>query len=95
LNKVTGDEKTEKEQRPESKSDYARALQRFQEGRPLIEVSIELDIESQTVICYYENYLKLVNMRKLVAMYKDVRNDLSLFLQLYGRIKIEGLNEPQ
>jgi hypothetical protein len=95
LNKVTGDNEDEEKQRLESKSDYARAFKMFQDGRPLTEVAIELDIESPTVICYYEDYLKLVNMRKLVAIYNDVKNDLPLFLKLYWRIKKERLSKPQ
>jgi hypothetical protein len=95
LNKVTGDDKDNKEQRPKDKSDYARAFQMFQDGRPLTEVAIELDIESPTVICYYEDYLKLVNMGWLVTIYKEVKDDLPLFLRLYGRIKKEGLNKQQ
>ncbi len=77
------------------KSDYARAFQMFRDGRPLTEVAIELDIESPTVICYYEDYLKLVNMRKLVIIYNDVKDDLPLFLRLYWRIKKEGLTKQQ
>ncbi len=95
LNKATGDDEDEKEQRLESKSDYARAFQMFQDGRPLTEVAIELDIETPTVLCYYEDYLKLVNMGRLVAIYNDVKDDLPLFLQLYRRIKKEGLGKKQ
>ena len=67
----------------------------FKDGRPLTEVAIELDIESPTVICYYEDYLKLVNMARLVTIYKDMKNDLPLFLRLYCRIKKEGLSKQQ
>ena len=95
LNKVTGDDEDEGKEKLETKSDYARAFQMFQDGRPLTEVAIELDIESPTVICYYEDYLKLVNMRKLVAIYNDVKNDLPLFIHMYGRIKKEGLSKQQ
>lgn len=55
LTKVTGDDEDDKEQKLESKTDYARAFHMFQDGRPLTEVAIELDIESPTVICYYED----------------------------------------
>jgi hypothetical protein len=95
LNKVTGDDEAEKEQRLKDKSDYARAFRMFQDERPLTDVAIELDIESPTVICYYEDYLKLVNMRKLVAIYNDVKDDLPLFLGPYARIKKERLNKQQ
>jgi len=59
----------------------------FRDGRPLTEVAIELDIGSPTVLCYYADYLKLVNMTRLVAKYNDVKDDLPLFLRLYDRIK--------
>ncbi len=95
LNKVTGDDEDEKEQKLESKSDYARAFKMFQNGRPLTEVAIELDIESPTVICYYTDYLKLLNMQRLVNIYNEVKNDLPLFVRLYARIKKEGLNKHQ
>ena len=85
----------EKEQRLESKSDYARAFKMFQDGRPLTEVAIELDIESPTVICYYSDYLKLLNMHRLVNIYNEVKEDLPLFLKFYWRIKKEGLNKHQ
>jgi transcriptional antiterminator len=50
LNKVTGGDEDEKEHINQLKSDYARAFQMFQGGRPLTDVAIELDIESPTVI---------------------------------------------
>ncbi len=92
---MTGDDEDEKEQRFESKSDYSRAFKMFQDGRPLTEVAIELDIESPTVICYYSDYLKLVNMQRLVNIYNNVKDDLPLFLRLYRRIKKEGLSKHQ
>ncbi len=58
-----------------------------------VDVAIELDIESPAVICYYEDYLKLVNMARLLAIYNELKDDLPLFLQLYKRIKKEGLGK--
>ncbi len=51
LNKATGDDEAEKEQRLKNKSEYAQAFKMFKDGRPLEDVAIELDIESPTVIC--------------------------------------------
>ncbi len=95
LNKVTGDAEDEKDKRLESKSEYAQAFKMFKEGRPLEDVAIELDIESPTVLCYYEDYLKLLYMRRLVNVYNELRDDLPLFLDLYRRIKKEGLGKQQ
>ncbi len=93
LKKMTGDDEAEKEERLKDKSDYAKAFQMFKDGQPLADVAIELDIESSTVICYYEDYLKLTNMRLLVTVYHELKDDLPLFLHLFRRIKKEGLNK--
>lgn len=94
LNKVTGDNKEDEEkQKLVSKSDYAKAFKMFKDGRPLEDVAIELDIETPTVLCYYEDYLKIVNMRSLVSIYKELKGDLPLFLHLFRHIKKEGLNK--
>ena len=95
LNKVTGDYDEIEKQKLESKSEYAQAFQMFKDGRPLEDVAIELDIKSSTVLCYYEDYLQLVNMRRLVSLYNEVKDDLPLFLDLYRRIKKEGLGKQQ
>ncbi len=95
LNKVTGDDEAEKEQRLKDKSEYARAFKMFKDGLPLEDVAIELDIESPTVLCYYEDYLKIVNMGRLVTIYQELKDDLSLFLRLYRRIKKERLSKPE
>ncbi len=34
-------------------------------------------------------------MQRLVSIYNEVKEDLPLFLRLYGRIKKEGLNKHQ
>ena len=67
----------------------------FKDGLPLGDVAIELDIETPIVLCYYQDYLKLVNMGRLVTVYKELKGDLSLFLRLYDRIKKERLSKPQ
>ena len=41
LNKATGDDEAEKEQRLKDKSEYVRAFKMFQDGRPLTDVAIE------------------------------------------------------
>jgi hypothetical protein len=56
----------------------------FKGGVPLEDVAIEPDIETPTVLCYYEDYLKLVNIGRLVTIYKELKDDLSLFLRLYS-----------
>lgn len=73
LDKVTGDNEGEEKERLKDKSEYAQVFKMFKDGRPLTDVAIELDIETPTVICYYSDYLKFVNMGRLATIYKELR----------------------
>ena len=95
LNKETGDDEAEREQRIKAKSEYAQAFKMFKDGRPLEDVAIELDVETPTILCYYQDYLQLVNMGRLVNIYKEIKDDLPLFLRLYRRIKKERLSKQE
>ncbi len=95
LNRVTGDDEDNKEQGFQPKSEYAQAFKMFKDGRPLEDVAIELDIETPTVLCYYDDFLKLLYMRRLVSIYNELKGDLSTFLDLYRRIKEERLSKQQ
>jgi hypothetical protein len=97
LNKVTGDdlanEEAERKARQKKLSPYAKAFRMFKEGLPLADVAIELDLETDTILYYFGDYLRLLRMGNLVAIYKELKNDLPLFLHLYRRIKKEGLDK--
>ncbi len=77
--KLTGENK--------SLSRASQAFKMFKDGLPLEDVAIELDIETPAVLCYYQDYFKLVNMGRLVTIYKEIKDDLPLFLRLYRRLK--------
>jgi hypothetical protein len=103
IRKVTGDddespaEKENKEQnkqnRMKSLSHYAQAFQMFKEGKSLVDVAIEIDQESITVLNYYKDYLRLTRMKNLVILYDELKDDFPLLIHLYRRIKKEGLNK--
>jgi hypothetical protein len=102
LRKVTGDEKgsesneLEVEKKGISKlSIYAQAFHLFREKKPLIEVVITLDLDADTVLSYYKNYLRLNDMFKLVNLYHKLGEDLPLFLHLFDRVKKEGLTREE
>ena len=59
MKKATGDDEDEEKQKLESKSDYARAFQMFQDGRPLTEVAIELDMNPQPLSATMRTTLSL------------------------------------
>jgi transposase len=100
LNKATGDdvaaneeEDIKKQRRLRDLSPYAQAFQMFQLHKPLTDVAISLDIATNTVLYYYKDYLRLVNMRRLVTVYEELKDDLPLFIHLYRRIKKERLTK--
>lgn len=97
LNKATGDdianEEAERQVRLKKLSSYAQAFRMFRDKKALADVAIELDLEADIVLCYYNDYLRLLRMGNLVALYKEIKDDLPLFLHLFRRIKKEGLNK--
>jgi hypothetical protein len=67
----------------------------FIENKTLSEVVVGLDLDTNTVLEYYEDYMRLIKMKGLVAIYKEFTNNNNwpLFFHLYKYIKKEGLNK--
>ena len=79
--------KKEKEKRLKYISPYARSFQMFKDRISLEDVAIELDLDTDTVLLYYEDYLRLLKMSWLVKVYNDLKKDFLLFVYLYRRMK--------
>jgi hypothetical protein len=97
LNEVTGDdaiqEESDRQAQLKKLSPYAKAFRMFRDKRALADVTIELDLDADTVLYYFGDYLRLIRMGNLVRIYKELKDDLSLFLDLYRRIKKEELSK--
>ena len=65
----------------------------FKDKKDLADVAIELDLDTDTVLYYFGDYLRLLRMGSLVKIYKELKDDLPLFLHLYRRVKKERLNK--
>ena len=65
----------------------------FKDKKSLVDVAINLDIETNLVLIFHADYLQLVRMRGLVDISKELKNDWPLFFHLYRRVKREGLNK--
>jgi hypothetical protein len=75
-----------------SKSLYSRAFMLFKEGKSLVDVAIILNVDADEVLGMYSDYLRLMNLQKLMSMYKELGDDGLYFLNyLYNQIKWEGL----
>jgi hypothetical protein len=59
----------------------------FKDRKPFEDVAIELDLDTDTVLFFYEDYLRLLKINWLVKIYKDLKKDFPLFIYLYKRVK--------
>lgn len=99
IRKVNGEEEDyennktkEKEKVRLSKlSPYAQAFKLFKEKKRLTDVVITLDLDADTVMYHYQDYLRLNGMYELIVLNHELGKDLSLFIHLFNRIKREGL----
>jgi transcriptional regulator len=71
---------------PEEKSVETQALELFYQGKKPIEVAVELNLNAQKISKLYKDYLKLEGFHKLVSLYEEINENLSLFLKLYYAI---------
>ena len=65
----------------------------FKDKLSLADVVIELDIDTGTVLNYYEDYLILVRTNSFMAIYDELKDDLPTFIHLYRRIKKEEVDQ--
>ncbi|ALI36861.1 hypothetical protein NMY3_02671 [Candidatus Nitrosocosmicus oleophilus] len=63
----------------------------FKEGNGNVDIAIALNLSTAKVISLYHDYLKLSNLDKLINLYYDLDKDLKLSIELYERMKSEGL----
>jgi len=74
-------------------SPYARSFHMFKGRIPLEDVAIELDVDTDPVLFYCQDYLRLLKMEWLFKIYHDLKKDFPMFFYLYRRVKKEGLNK--
>ena len=100
---ITGDNSLSQEKKEEierqkqldrlkNSSTYAQAFQMFRDKKALSEVVVALDLKADIVKDFYSDYLDLINLKKLVITYSELKDDLAFFLYLYRRIKDEELD---
>ena len=76
---------------PEEKSIETQALDLFYQGKKPIEVAVGLNLNAQKTSKMYKDYLKLKDFHKLVLLYEEINDNLSLFLKLYYAIIQNGI----
>ena len=56
----------------------------------MVDIAINLDIETDEVLGMYSDYLRLLNLQKLMTIYKEIGDDIYLLEHLYRDLKTEG-----
>ena len=75
----------------EEKSVETQALDLFYQGKKPIEVAVELNLNASKISKLYKDYLKLEGFHRLVSIYEEINDNLSLFLKLYYIIVQNGI----
>ena len=63
----------------------------FKEGKNRVDVAIALNLETFEVVDLFHDYLKLSNLDELVTTHAYLEDDLSMFLDLFYKMKDEGI----
>ena len=72
-----------------------QALKLFSQGRALLDVAIELDIPSDSVIAMYQNFQRLRNTGLFVSAYGQVKGNIQPFLRLFDLMTGLGMTPDQ
>jgi hypothetical protein len=73
-------------------STNSKAFKLFKEGKNLVDVAIILNVDTDEVLGMYNDYLRLLDLQKLMTLYREMSdNDFHLLEYLYHQLKCEGL----
>ena len=61
----------------------------------MVDIAITLDIETDEVLGMYSDYLRLLNLQKLMVIYREMGDDIYLLEHLYHDLQNEGLANKQ
>jgi DNA-binding CsgD family transcriptional regulator len=67
-----------------------QAYKLFSQGKPPIEVAIELDLSEKQVTKHYREYWKLKGLYKLNLIHDEIKDDIVYFAKLYRLSKAAG-----
>ncbi len=89
IRRYTGEEKDNENNK--ALSDNSMALKLFKENKSLVDVAITLNMDADDVSDLHTDFLRLSNMDKLMAMYRELGDEISLLEWLYDNLKWYGL----
>jgi hypothetical protein len=88
IRKFTGEQP---EYQNKSPSITSKAFQMFKDNKSRVDVSIALNLEANDVVTLFEDYMLLLNLDKLMAIYRDLGDGIYLLDYLFHHMKHEGI----
>jgi hypothetical protein len=84
---VTGDDKKvqdeEKEKEEKAKSIHCQAFELFLQGSSPVQVTIDLELETDRTMTFLYDFLRLQNMQKAATILKEYKDQLAPFVKLF------------
>jgi hypothetical protein len=69
-----------------------KAYALFDQGKTPIQVAVQLELREPQVSKYYKEYLRLIELAKIVSLYEEVGDDTWSYLELHRFAKEKGLS---
>lgn len=69
----------------------SQAFQLFKEGKTPLDVSISLNLDTESTLYLYQNYARLSNLGVFIQVYNAIGKDLPIFIHLFQSLKTNGL----
>lgn len=90
MKKIPKIAKGKKKQKKLSKCVHAFEL--FKEKKRLSDIVITHDLDADTVLYHYRDFLRLTRMYNLTILHDNLGKDLTLFIHIYNRAKKERIS---
>jgi hypothetical protein len=92
LRRYTGEEEaTTSEEIDKSLSTNSKAFKLFKEKKSMVDVAITLNVDADEVLELFHDYSKLMDLDKLMSIYREFGDDIHLIERLYRELKWHGL----
>jgi chromosome segregation ATPase len=74
---------------------FNQAYRLFSEGKPPLDVAIELDLKEKDVTKYYREYWKLRQIYSLNMVYEEIGDDIIHITKIHRKIRAAGMRVDQ
>jgi hypothetical protein len=91
IRRYTGEEAAASAETDKSLTTNSKAFKLFREKKNLVDVAITLNMDADEVLELFHDYSKLVDLDKLISIYREMGDEINLLERLYRELKWHGL----